>query len=237
MEAAARETSQGGNRQGNRHYGKYRGVVTDNQDPKNLGRLRARVPEVLADVESGWALPCWPYAGDGSGFYTVPAPDAGVWVEFEAGMVSRPIWSGCWRSEGQSPKDENGTAATPDMKIWRSEEGLLVSLNDTSRAISISDADGSNLLRIEVQSGKITVQAQSKVVVEAPQIELVEGATHPLAFGDELLSYLNQLVAMFNGHVHPGELAGGMLPVTPAPPVPSFPPATPSLISTKVKTG
>jgi hypothetical protein len=38
---------------------------------------------------------------------------------------------------------------------------------------------------------------------------------------------------MFNAHVHPGETAGGVLPVTPAPPVPFFPAATPSLISTK----
>jgi uncharacterized protein involved in type VI secretion and phage assembly len=234
---AAKETSQPGSKQLGRHYGKYRGIVTDNQDPRNLGRIRARVPEVLARVESGWALPCAPYAGDGSGHYAVPAPGAGVWIEFEAGDVSRPLWSGCWWSERQLPEDESGTAATPAMKILRSEEGLLVSLNDDERKISISDAAGNNFVRIEVEAGKITVQARSKVVVEAPQIELVEGATHPLAFGDNLLTYLNQLVAMFNGHIHPGELAGGMLPVTPAPPVPPFPPATPSLISTKVKTG
>ncbi|MFI5076660.1 MAG: hypothetical protein ACHQRO_04920, partial [Vicinamibacteria bacterium] len=61
-----------------------------------------------------------------------------------------------------------------------------------------------------------------------------QGAFHPAVFGDQLLTYLNQLVAMFNAHVHPGELAGGFIPVTPAPPVPFFPPATPSLISTKV---
>ncbi len=219
-----------------RHYGKYRGIVTDNQDPKNLGRIRARVPEVLADVETGWALPCASYAGNGSGQYTVPAPGAGVWIEFEAGDVSRPLWSGCWWGENQLPLDDAGTAATPAMKILRTEQGLLVSLNDADRTIAISDADGNNFVRIEVQEGKITVQAKSKVVVEAPQIELVEGATHPLAFGDDLLSYLNQLVTMFNSHVHPGQsnVAG---PVTPTPPIPSFPSATPSLISTKVKTG
>ena len=73
-------------------------------------------------------------------------------------------------------------------------------------------------------------------VVEAPQIELVEGATHPLVFGDNLLQYLNQLVATFNAHLHPGETVLG-IPVTPAPPVAPFPPATPSLLSVKVKTG
>ena len=53
-------------------------------------------------------------------------------------------------------------------------------------------------MKIRVQDGKITIQAAQKVVVEAPQIELVENATHPLVFGDNLLTYLNQLVQMFN---------------------------------------
>ena len=80
------------------------------------------------------------------------------------------------------------------------------------------------------------MQAATKVVVEAPQIELVQNATHPLVFGDNLLQYLNQLVAMFNSHIHPGETLFG-LPITPAPPVPPFPPATPSLLSMRVKCG
>jgi hypothetical protein len=90
---------------------------------------------------------------------------------------------------------------------------------------------------VKGQDKQVRVQATTKVIVEAPQIELVDGATHPLVFGDNLLQYLNQLVTMFNTHLHPGELAAGVLPVTPAPPVPPFPPATPSLLSMKVKTG
>src|SRR5439155_7079149 len=82
------------------HFGKYRGLVTDNQDPNNLGRIRAKVPEVLQDVESGCALPNLPYSGNGSGLFRVPVPGAGVWIEFEAGDVSRPIWTGCWWSDG-----------------------------------------------------------------------------------------------------------------------------------------
>jgi hypothetical protein len=57
-----------------------------------------------------------------------------------------------------------------------------------------------------------------------------------VVLGDLLLTYLNQVVSLFNTHVHPGELAG-TVPVTPAPPVPPFPPAEPKLLSTKVKTG
>ena len=63
-----------------RHYGKYRGHVTDNKDPDGLGRIKATVPDVLHDVETGWALPCAPYSGDKSGSFTVPAVGAGVWI-------------------------------------------------------------------------------------------------------------------------------------------------------------
>lgn len=220
-----------------RYYGKYRGIVTDNRDPKNLGRVKAKVPDVLGDVETGWALPCAPYSGDGSGYYTVPEPGSGVWIEFEGGDVSCPIWSGCWWGENQLPKDESGRAATPPLKIIRSVKGLMVTLDDNSQTITLSDENGSNMLKIKVQQGQITVQGAIKVVVEAPQIELVENATHPVVFGDELLQYLNQLVQLYQAHMHPGELALGVFPVTPAPPVPPFPPPMPTLHSMKVKSG
>jgi uncharacterized protein involved in type VI secretion and phage assembly len=231
MSAVGRPGAEGG------RFGKYRGQVTDNADPKKLGRIRARVPEVLGKVETGWALPALPYAGDRGGIFTVPAKDAGVWIEFEAGDVSRPIWTGCWWRAGKLPRDRSSTEATPDLKIVRSEQGLMLALDDAAQSIAVSDQDGSNLLLIEVRQGTVTVRATTKVIVEAPQIELVENAAHPLVFGDSLLNYLNQLVSLFNSHMHPGQLAAGIGPVSPTPPVAPFPPATPDLLSLKVKTG
>ena len=157
-----------------RYYGKYRGTVSDNNDPKKIGRVRARVPEVLGTVDSGWALPCAPYTGDSSGAYHVPAQGAGVWIEFEAGDPSRPIWVGGWWQGQKLPKDEGGTEVTPDVKILRSEQGLMVALHDDNKSIAVSDSNGSNLLHIEVDQGQVTVKAGTKVVVEAPQIELVQ---------------------------------------------------------------
>jgi hypothetical protein len=219
------------------YFGKYRGIVKENKDPENLGRLRALVPEVLKDVVSGWALPCTPYAGNGTGQFTVPSIDAGVWIEFEAGDVSRPIWTGCWWGSHELPTDNAGTAAAPPLKIIRSEKGLMVTMDDGSQEITVSDRDGSNMVEIKVQEGKITVKGALKAVVEAPLIELVENSTHPVVFGDLLLQYLNQLVTLYNSHMHPGEMALGVFPVTPAPPVPPFIPATPALVSTRVTTG
>lgn len=221
-----------------RYFGKYRGLVRDNDDPENLGRIRALIPEVLGDtVLSAWALPCAPYSGDGEGQFTIPPVEAGVWIEFEGGDVSRPIWSGCWWSRDNLPRDADGQAATPTLKIIRSESGLMVALDDDSQTVSLSDENGDNILKIQVQQGQITIKGTTKVVVEAPQIELVENATHPVVFGDQLLQYLNQLMSLFNAHMHPGQTLSGSTAITPTPPAPVFPPATSSLFSNKVKSG
>lgn len=220
----------------NRYFGKYRGLVQENEDPENLGRIRARIPEVLGEEQmSAWALPNVPYAGPNQGFFMVPPTGAGVWIEFEAGDVSRPIWSGCWWGSDSLPEAAEGSSATPPVKIIRSGNGLQVTLDDDGDTIHVSDSGGNNMLKIEVQPGKIYVKSTTKAIVDAPLIELVEGAMHPVVFGDNLLTYLNQLVTMFNTHLHPGETCVG-IPVTPAPPQPQFPPATPALHSTRVTT-
>ena len=54
-----------------RFYGKYRGIVQDNNDPSNMGRIKANVDEVLGSQVSPWALPCTPYAADTDGLPTI----------------------------------------------------------------------------------------------------------------------------------------------------------------------
>lgn len=223
-------------RERERFYGKYRGIVEDIDDPDGLARLRARVPAVLGDQVSPWALPCAPYAGPGVGFHAVPPVGAAVWIEFEAGDPDRPIWTGGWWARGDIPTRETGSEAGPPQKVLKSDSGLLLALDDDGHTATLSDGNGSNLLRISVDAGEIRVQCTAKVIVEAPQIELVEGAPHPLVFGDDLLSYLAQMVTLFNTHMHPGQTVMG-IPVTPMLPVPSFQPPQPSMLSVKVKTG
>ena len=218
-------------------YGKYRGTVADNSDPQAQGRVRADVPAVLGGVTSGWALPCLPYAGDGSGLHTIPPVGAGIWIEFEGGDPDYPIWSGGWWGQGQPPTDASGVPAQPALKILRSEQGMHVALDDSDQTISVSDASGANLVEIRVRQGQVRVEAAATAVVESPRIELVENATHPVVLGDRLLSYLTQLVTTFNVHLHAGETAGGMLPVTPAPPATPVSPPDPGLLSTRVASG
>jgi uncharacterized protein involved in type VI secretion and phage assembly len=77
-----------------RFFGKYRGLVIDNLDPLQIGRIQAQVPDVLGEAPSSWALPCIPAAGSQAGCFVVPPIGSQVWIEFEQGDADFPIWTG-----------------------------------------------------------------------------------------------------------------------------------------------
>jgi hypothetical protein len=97
-----------------KYYGKYRGQVADRNDPEILNRVKCFVPEVLGnEIPSHWATIATPAGGMYDyGSLIVPPKDAGVWVEFEAGDVNRPIVTGYWYSmpkgESEVPKHARG---------------------------------------------------------------------------------------------------------------------------------
>lgn len=71
-------------------YGKYRGLVVENADPMQIGRIVANVPDVLGSTPSSWAMPCVPVAGIQSGVFLVPSVGSQVWIEFEKGNPDYP---------------------------------------------------------------------------------------------------------------------------------------------------
>jgi uncharacterized protein involved in type VI secretion and phage assembly len=155
-----------------RFYGKYRGLVNDNQDPDNLGRIKATVPAVLGVEVTGWALPCVPYGGDAEqGLFAIPEVGAGVWIEFEAGDLSYPIWVGTWWSAGEVPE-----SATPDKKVLKTKSGNKIVLDDTSgsEVIEISDASGSNVMKLDANAIEITRDSNT-VKIDGSAIELSRG--------------------------------------------------------------
>jgi hypothetical protein len=77
-----------------RFYGKYRGLVVENVDPQQIGRVLVQVPDVLGETPSSWAMPCVPAAGIQAGCFIVPPIGSQVWVEFEQGDPDYPIWTG-----------------------------------------------------------------------------------------------------------------------------------------------
>lgn len=87
-----------------KYYGKYRGVVLNNVDPLQMGRLMVQVPDVTGLAPSSWAMPCVPIAGIQNGMVALPIIGSGVWVEFEQGDPDYPIWTGCfWGTAAEIP--------------------------------------------------------------------------------------------------------------------------------------
>lgn len=80
-------------------FGKFRGTVVNTQDPQQRGRIQAHVPALAGREMTSWALPCAP-----AQFFAVPVVGAGVWIEFEEGDPSLPVWTGCrWGSAAELP--------------------------------------------------------------------------------------------------------------------------------------
>jgi len=124
-------------RAGSTYYGKYRGIVTDVDDPNNQLRIRATVPAVLGEHACGWAMPAAPFAGDGHGMVMLPKVGSGVWIEFEAGRLDSPIWSGAWWADGERP-DPQGAA----VRVLVSEKGHKLILDDENDELILEHGSG-----------------------------------------------------------------------------------------------
>lgn len=139
----------------NRFYGKYRGVVTDID--ANTMRIKAKVPGVLGQQKTGWCMPCVPYAGPQIGIAFLPDEGTGVWIEFEGGDVSYPIWTGCYWRTDEPPED-----VTPDIKAIVTKTGHKILLNDDEERITISDSSNNTII---LESTGITLERQGKKIV------------------------------------------------------------------------
>jgi len=152
-----------------KYYGKYRGEVTDNKDPLNLGRIRAKVPAVFGSNDSGWALPCAPYAGKSVGFFFIPPIGAKVWMEFEGGTPENPIWAGGFWETGDTPK----TPASPDVKVIKTDSSTIT-LDDTAGSLTIETTSG---LKIVMDSSGIELSnSSSKIKLTSSSVLVNDGA-------------------------------------------------------------
>jgi uncharacterized protein involved in type VI secretion and phage assembly len=155
-----------------RFHGKYLGTVVDNDDPKGLGRVRVKVPEVFGDETSGWCLPCSPYAGSGVGLAAVPPVGSLLFVEWPAGDTSRvPIWSGGAWPDGDGVQD-----AGPETIVLTTPAGHKVVLRDESgkEAIEIEAASGA---KVTLSGDGVSIEFGSqKVAMTNASISLNDGA-------------------------------------------------------------
>jgi uncharacterized protein involved in type VI secretion and phage assembly len=150
----------------NRFFGKYRGVVVD-VDASSMA-VKAQIPAVLGTQTSGWCQPCVPYAGPQVGFCMLPDVGSGVWIEFEGGDVSFPIWTGCYWVTSDIP-----SSADAAVKSIITEAGTLAF--DTSQGSVTATGTQSQTVTLDAQGVTITSDSGS-VAVASSGVTINNGA-------------------------------------------------------------
>jgi uncharacterized protein involved in type VI secretion and phage assembly len=162
-----------------KHWGKYRGLVADRDDPERLGRLKVTVPSLMADALPGWAWPVTPYGGGGIGLFALPQIRDIVWVEFMEGDLMHPLWSGAaWaKPGGRSELPPEALDGYPDAVVLRTASGHAVVLSDVAgeERITIRAASGCEVV-IDPGANRVTVAA-GEVLVRSPGGAVEELAT------------------------------------------------------------
>ncbi|MBR8840244.1 MAG: VgrG-related protein [Stigonema ocellatum SAG 48.90 = DSM 106950] len=86
------------------------GIVTDNKDPKGLGRVKVQFPTLTEEHTSNWARVVAPGVGKNRGFDCLPEVRDEVLVGFEHGDIHRPyVIGGVWNGEDAPPESVNDT--------------------------------------------------------------------------------------------------------------------------------
>ncbi len=160
--------------------GKHRGIVKSAADKQSLGRLQVHVPTVNEGILV-WAMPSFPYAGKELGMAFIPPKDSWVWVEFERGDMSYPIWSGCFWPDQNSgsiiakPQTHTSHIIQTEKMTLKIDEAKGVSLTVDDMNVELSNKtitikNGSSTITITEDS--IDAKASQKASIQGQNLEL-----------------------------------------------------------------
>lgn len=157
------------------------GVVTNNKDPENMGRVKVKYPWLSDQDESAWARIAAPMGGNERGFFYLPEVDDEVLIGFEHGDIHRPFVMGTlWNGRDKPPLTASqavGGDGKVNKRVLKSRSGHTVTLDDTAggEEITIVDKTGNNKIvfhspdnsmQISVQ-GDLTIESQGKITLKA----------------------------------------------------------------------
>ncbi len=150
-------------------FGVMIAIVTNNNDPDGLGRVKVKYPW-LSDVdESNWARIATPMAGNERGFYFLPDVDDEVLVAFEHGRIEYPYVLGAlWNGQDRPPENKEGKN-NPDLYTIRSRSGHIIRLDDTkdSEKIEIIAESGTDTIIIDAKANTIAIQSDKDLTIES----------------------------------------------------------------------
>ena len=184
------------------------GLVTNNQDPEGMARVRVTFPWRGDEDESYWARISSLMAGDDRGSYFIPEVGDEVLVAFDHGDISNPYVLGAlWNGEDAPPetnsdgqnnirkiKSRSGheiifddTQAQEKIEI-HTNAGHKILLDDTSgqEKIEVVDKTGSNSIKIDSVANNVNVESAMQLKIKAQMIEIESGTTMTIKAGATL---------------------------------------------------
>lgn len=151
-------------------YGVVIGIVTNNQDPEKLARVKVKFPWLSNEDESYWARIAAPMAGKDRGTFFLPEVDDEVLVVFEHGNLQFPyILGALWNGKDTPPvTNEDGKN---NVRVIKSRSGHVIKLNDEEgkETIEIIDKSKKNSLVIDTAKNTITLTTDKDITLSASQ--------------------------------------------------------------------
>ena len=136
------------------------GIVTNNKDEDDIGRVKVSFPTLSDADESAWARVASPGAGGSRGMHFVPNINDEVLVAFEQGDLRRPIvigglWNGSNKPWGNNKSAIDGSGQSIQWGI-KSRTGHQILVNEDS-------GDDKNSVKIILQDGTLLHVGQDKI--------------------------------------------------------------------------
>jgi hypothetical protein len=140
----------------------YRAIVTNLKDPEKSGRIKVKIPSVLGEGESAWCEPCFPFSIDNGGDFYLPVLGDTVWVSFEEGNLSNPVWLGNWVTPESSPLADYSKAT--NLRVI-SFFDVILTMDKTAKSLTIS-CDGNELKLDKTNIDKLKYLLDNKNTIE-----------------------------------------------------------------------
>ena len=163
------------------------GIVTNNNDPEKLGRIKVTFPTLSAEDESAWARVATLGGGPKRGMQWLPEVDDEVLVGFEHDDQTRPIvLGGMWNRTDAVPLqtavangkvNERGLVTRIDSRLLFTDEptpSVHLSLGGDKNKLHLEQKE-SQLIgeqKLVVEATDIEVTAKNKLVINAAEIEI-----------------------------------------------------------------
>ena len=147
------------------------GIVTNNDDPEKLGRVRVQFPTLSADDESAWARLATPGGGAKRGMQWLPEVDDEVLVGFELDDHARPVvLGGLWNRNDTPPDPGAVSGGVVKQRLLVSRTDSRLTLDDDEPSVSLLLGGTPCTLKLEKSESSLT--GDQKLVISATQIEI-----------------------------------------------------------------